>query len=248
MILSNTLHRTLRRVGFDYVRYIPAVHPRARHRKLLESFAIDLVLDVGANRGQTGKSFRDLGFKGRIISFEPLQDAFQILSKTAQRDDAWQAYNFALGSSDMTAAINVSGNSVASSLLDMLPGHVNLTPDSHYIGQQQIEVRTLDSLFDSLSEKAHNIYLKIDTQGFEKEVLAGAAKSLPRIATLQLELSFVPLYRDAPLFQDVCEYLGARDYQLVSLEPVFVDNNTGRILQMDGIFHRYAVGQNQYGN
>ena len=248
MILSNTLHKTLRRMGFDYCRYLPALHAQARRRKQLQTFGIDLVLDVGANRGQTGLELRSLGYTGEIVSFEPLTDVFNVLSQVAQQDGAWRAFNVALGSADMPSTINISANSVASSLLDTLPAKLIVAPDARYIDRQQIEVRTLDSLFDSLALQAHNIYLKIDTQGFELEVLAGAARSLPRIGTLQLEMALTPLYRDGPLFHQVIEYLAARDYELVSLEPVFVDGMTGRVLQMDGVFHRYSAEQNHNGN
>src|SRR5213079_2241365 len=83
MILSNTLHKTLRTLGFDYSRYSPNQHPLALRRKQLQSFAIDLVLDVGANRGQTGTLLRAAGYTGEIISFEPLRGAFDVLAKTA---------------------------------------------------------------------------------------------------------------------------------------------------------------------
>lgn len=241
MFLSNTLHKILRSVGFDYSRYSPSQHPLARHRKQLQFFGIDLVLDVGGNRGQTGTNLRAAGYKGEIISFEPLRNAFNILAKTAQRDGAWHVYNYALGSANTSATLNIAGNSVSSSLLGMLPAHLAVAPDSKYIGQQPVEVHTLDSLYDSMCARAHNIYLKIDTQGFEMQVLAGAADSLPHISTLQLEMSLVPLYGDAPLFQDLYSYLTVRGYQLVSVDPAFTDDRTGRQVQIDGIFHRYST-------
>jgi FkbM family methyltransferase len=247
MIFSNTLHKTRRALGFDYSRYSPEHHPLARHRKQLQSFGIDLVLDVGANRGQTGTNLRAAGYKGEIISFEPSRDTFDILAKTARRDRAWHIHNYALGSANASGTLNISSNSVSSSLLDILPAHLTFAPGAKYIAQQPVEMHTLDSLYDSLCARAHSIYLKIDTQGFEMQVLTGAANSLPHISTIQLEMSLVPLYRNEPLFQDLYSYLTVRGYQLVSVDPAFTDNRTGRQLQIDGVFHRYSSDE-EYQN
>jgi len=66
------------------------------------------------------------------------------------------------------------------SLLNIPPSHLQPAPDSRYIGIEVIEIRTLDSIFGDLCKSARNIYMKIDTQGFENKVLKGAEKSLAR--------------------------------------------------------------------
>ena len=122
----------------------------------------------------------------------------------------------------------------------MLPRHHDAAPESGYIGSTSVEVCTLDSLFDRLlsAPLPREIYLKIDTQGFEREVLQGAKNSLQMIKTVQLEMSLVPLYRDAPLFGEICDLMQKSGYTLVSLEPGFVDIESGQLLQADGIFRR----------
>lgn len=238
MILSHALHQTLRAFGFDYLRFNVGHHALARRQQLLQTYRVDLVLDVGANVGQFGGELRDLGYRGRIISFEPLASAYAALTRVAQADGAWQTLPIALGAAERTTTLHISGNSYSSSLLEMLPTHLELAPASIGVGEQTAQVQTLDALFENLRGEAGQVWLKIDTQGYELQVLKGAARSLAQIPTIQLEMSLVPLYRAAPLYQDCLAYLTARGYRLVSLEPGPAHPVTGELLQVDGIFHK----------
>jgi FkbM family methyltransferase len=237
------LHRSIRKLlwklGYDLTKFRPASHPMARRKQLLESYAIDTVLDIGANTGQFARQLRDyLGYAGRILSFEPLSTAFGALKAGAEGDPGWQVFNFALGDAAEKREINVAGNSYSSSLLGMLPAHLKSAPDSRTIGKETIEIRTLDSLFGELCKTARNLYMKIDTQGYESRVLKGAENSLARIDTVQMEMSLVPLYESELLLNEMCALLLGRGYTLVALENGFSDPASGQLLQVDGIFHR----------
>ncbi len=83
------------------------------------------------------------------------------------------------------------------------------------------------------------MFMKIDVQGFESSVIKGAEKSLQHIDTLQLEMSLIPLYKNEMLFDDMLALLTGKGYQMVSIEPGFADADTGRLLQVDGTFHRF---------
>lgn len=226
-------------MGFDVTRYPPLPDTLALRKRLMARFAIDTVLDVGANTGQYALQLRhELGFRGRIVSFEPSAGAYAALSRAAAGDPLWRAVHCALGDEDAEANMHVAGNSVSSSLLDMLPAHEKAAPASTYVGSERITVRRLDGLFDDLCAPGASVYLKIDTQGFERHVLDGAGSALRRVGTLQLELSFRPLYRgELPFHQMVC-YLRERHYALIALEPGFADPRSGELLQAEGIFRR----------
>src|SRR5690242_17748917 len=116
-----------------------------RRSRLTAHRKIDLLLDVGANTGQFARSMRELGFSGRIISFEPLHDAFLSLQETAKNDPLWDVQNYALGERDGVATINVSQNLLSSSLLPMLPAHEAGAPESKYVRAEEITIRTLDT-------------------------------------------------------------------------------------------------------
>ena len=237
--IVSAMQRFVRRFGYDVVKYQPSSHGLARRIQLLRSFGIETVIDVGAGAGQYGRQLRGLGFKGRIISFEPLRNAFERLRPTAERDGAWQAFNIALGDADGKTVINVAGNSDSSSLLNMLDSHIRYAPESKCVGRQEIEVKRLDSVFDSICGGCKGVYLKIDTQGYEDKVLAGAERSLNAIDTIQVEMSLVPLYEGQALFPQMYQRLCGLGYCVVALEPGFSDRKTGRLLQIDGIFHRF---------
>lgn len=213
----------------------------ARRKQLIDGYNVDLVLDVGGNYGQYAELLRSIGYRGRIISFEPLAGAFAKLEAAASSDPLWETIKLALGDENCTTCINVSGNSKSSSICDMLPAHEKAAPSSKYIGTETTVLKKLDSIFNEVKGDAVSPLLKIDTQGFEKKIISGAEKSLKHIPTLQIEMSTVPLYKDEVLFDEMCAYLKDKGYELVSIEAGFTDPESGRMLQFDGIFHNYEI-------
>lgn len=239
MSLQHTLRKLAWKVGYDVHRFDAETSGLVRRRQLLKTYGIDVVLDVGANEGQYASELRDdIGYRGKIVSFEPLSSAYQKLAKLAAADSRWQTVNCALGEQPGEQQINVSDNSVSSSLLDILPAHTASAPGSEYVARETIRVDTLDALFDDYCSADDNVYLKIDTQGFERQVLTGAEQSLSRVNTIQLEMSLAPLYAGELLFPDMLSLLVGMGYTPVSLEPGFTNLDTGQLLQVDGIFHR----------
>jgi FkbM family methyltransferase len=244
MSVTHRLRKLLWKLGYDVQAYSPRTNPLARRKKLLESYDIDVVLDIGANTGQFARQIRgDLNYLHRIISFEPLSSAYRQLEAHAAADPLWSTHNFALGDAVGKCRINISGNSYSSSLLNMLSAHARAAPESMYSGDEEIEVRTLDSVFDGLCPEKKNIYLKMDTQGFESRVIRGAEKSLAHINTVQMEMSLVPLYEGELLFNDLYQLMIEKGYVLVSIEPGFSDPATGQLLQVDGTFHRFLESE-----
>ena len=241
MNILQTVRPWLWPLGYDVVPFNPGEHPLARRRMLLQAYSIDCVLDVGANSGQYGHELRrHLGFGGRIVSFEPLSAAFAQLQRRAAADPGWDVHNLALGDAEGSQQIHIAGNLESSSLLPMLPLHAEAAPHSAYQGMETIRVQTLDALFERVRGTARSMYLKIDTQGYEGRVLRGAAESLAHIDTVQVEMSLAPLYDGQPSFGALYAQMEALGYTLVAVENNFGDPRTGQLLQIDGIFHRFA--------
>jgi FkbM family methyltransferase len=240
LAIKHEIRKLLWKVGLDLSRFTPGSHPIARRRQLFKTYSIDLVLDVGANAGYYAKQLRnEIGYSGKIASFEPVRAPFQKLAENAKNDPKWDAFDFALGDMNGKMKINIAGNSFSSSILNMLPAHEKAAPESKYIARETIVVRKLDSVFNEKNFKGKNIYLKMDTQGFESKVIKGAERSLPGIDTIQLEMSLTPLYKKEVLFPGMYSLLSGKGYSLVSIEPGFSNFRTGQQLQVDGIFHRY---------
>ncbi|MGQ0587155.1 MAG: FkbM family methyltransferase [Gammaproteobacteria bacterium] len=237
MTLKHWARKRLWKLGYDVVEYRQDLHAHARRRRLLERAGIDAVLDVGANTGQFAAELRaDFGWCGRIVSFEPLAAAYATLAARAAADGQWDARPYALGDSDGSARIGVAGNSWSSSLLEMLPAHLDAAPESAFTGYETVQTRRLDSVIDALCPAPAGLYLKLDVQGFERQVLAGAQATLARVRVLQLEMSLTPLYAGAASFGELHALLESRGLVLFGLEPGFARRDSGQLLQLDGLY------------
>ena len=197
----------------------------------------NIIFDIGANTGQFAQSVRKGGYKGQIVSFEPLSDAWIELKKNANNDSNWLIHErVAIGNSNGEIKINISNNSVSSSVLPMLKQHSSAASDSVYIAEETVPIVTFDSIASQYLINESNIFLKIDTQGFEWEVLEGAKDTLNFVNGVIVELSLVPLYDGQKLWKDIINKLENEGFTLWALQEVFTDPNTGQSLQFDGIF------------
>jgi FkbM family methyltransferase len=237
MTPKTVIKSLLKQTGFELVK-LPG-RTLENRMKLLRTQGINLVLDAGANIGQYAGLLREIGYDQRIVSFEPLSAAYATLKAAADKDPNWEAVNVALGDMDGEIEINIAGgSSTSSSILDMLPAHTDIKPESAYVGKEPVSIYRLDTLFERYYRPGDKVLLKIDTQGYEKNVLEGAYQVLPYIQGVQLEMSLAPLYEGEMLYQEMIAYLAGLGFTLFSVEPGFTDKRTGRLLQMDGIFFR----------
>jgi FkbM family methyltransferase len=234
--MKELIQKILRKTGYQLEKYPHPDPDIIRRFKILNFCNIDALFDIGANDGQYAKDMRKFGYRHKIISFEPLKSVYEDLKNASLHDNNWIVNNYAVGDENIKSVINVAGNVDSSSILNMLPMHLNVAPKSKYVGQEEIEIKKLDSIFNSFCNKEDSVMVKIDTQGYEKKVIDGAAESLDRINIIQLEMSVVPLYENEMLFVDMINYLNNKGFQLFSLENGFSDPSNGRLLQVDGIF------------
>lgn len=233
--IYNTLNGLLHKAGFD-IRRFPTRDQRQLIKYLLDNNVNDCI-DVGANTGQYARHLRAIGFKGNIMSFEPQKNAFEKLQKAAAHDDRWKVYNVALGNADEESTINISRNSVSSSILEISEFLTDTAPETTYISREKIKVSRLDS-FAVREDLKRRLFVKIDTQGFESRILEGAEGCFDHVYALQLELSCIGLYKGEKLFEEMKINIESRGFYLCSLESGFADPKTGRLLQVEGIFLR----------
>lgn len=230
----------LRSLGFDVRRYSIASSQDAQFAAMLSQSGADLVFDVGANCGQFGHELRSrFGYQGRIVSFEPMRAAHQQLLAAARGDKCWDvAPRMAIGAASGSVTLNVSGNSVSSSILPMLDTHSQAAPESRYVGQEIVPASSLDEVATRYVTESSRVFVKIDTQGYEDPVLQGAQRTLAHAVGVQLELSFVPLYEGQLLIKEMWQKLEELGFELWFMAPAFVDPATGRWLQVDATFFR----------
>lgn len=205
---------------------------------LLNANKISTIIDVGANIGQYATQVRSLGFNGRIISIEPQKKEFDILRAKTQRHNNWDAINVALGDYDGDHTINIASNSYSSSMLDINSAGGNLF---NYVDKQNVTVARLDSIYDDLISPTEKVFLKVDVQGFEQEVIKGAYNSLRKIAGVQLEVSHFENYKGEMLFTDTLKEMEKLNFSLHAISPELFNSNDGKQLQSDCIFFKNTL-------
>jgi FkbM family methyltransferase len=235
---TGRVRRLATRAGLDVRRLRPDASHTARRMRLLRDEGVDLVLDVGANAGQYARELRIGGYGGRIWSFEPLGWPYYELSRRAAGDAGWDVTQTALGDHDGWETMYVSADTQSSSVLEMTDRHTAALADSRPVASQRVRVTTLDAIAGEAVAASARPYLKVDVQGYEERVMAGAAAVLDRVRGLEIELSLVELYEGQALIGAMLSRLDELGFACVGLEPEFVDPSTGHVLQMDGLFVR----------
>jgi FkbM family methyltransferase len=196
-------------------------------RVLFKALDVNCVLDVGAHFGEYGQSLRDLGYKNKIISFEPLKSNFDILSNKAKNDANWDVYNFALGRTNSKSVINVSNDTVFTSFLNPTEySSEQFGIKTHIARHETVDIFTLDSVFkkccDGVSEP--KVFLKLDTQGYDLEVVAGAKDSLRNIIGIQSEVSVKKIYEEMPDWLNAIALYRSIGYEVMGMYPVSRDD------------------------
>ena len=222
MISRDTIRQSFNKyTGYDIVRCAGQHTLRTHLSALFRKYEIADVIDVGANEGQFGSMIRDLGFAGKIYSFEPVLEAYAKLSKASARDRDWRVFNFALGSAEGNAEINVSGFTSFSSLLKLTDYAVNRWEDSKVSKTESIRVRTLDTCVnEGLIELSANSFLKMDTQGYDLEVFKGARGTLRNIKCMLSEISLIPVYENMPHYVDSISLFEEHGFRVSGLYPI----------------------------
>lgn len=249
-ILNSVFFRRLRRglavhtkMYLKFKRLSAGVSEELRTVKLLQHYNINKVLDVGANVGQFGESLLDFGYKGKIISFEPVPNAYYSLQKRARKYSQWElAERSAVGNMCGKIEINVSESTDFSSIKDIKSDFVSTESVAAVTQKELVDINTLDSLKGKYYNDSERIFLKIDTQGFEKEVIEGAPELLKKVIGIKLE---IPVRSDLSIYEgvdwDLQHYINffyEQGFKCVSIEPVSADKVTGIVNEVDGIFFK----------
>ena len=219
----------------------PASATSAQTLAAVRHVGANLIFDIGANAGQFARDLRLDGFAGTIVSFEPLTEAHKRLEAAARFDDRWLIHpRVALGDMDGEIQMNIAGNSVSSSVLPMLEAHLSAANKSAYVSVECAQIARLDALAHQYLIPGSKLFVKIDTQGYEWQVLDGAAAVLKVASGVLLEMSLVPLYEGQRLWRDLVDRMEAEGFTLWAIQRGFTDARSGRSLQVDAIFLKEA--------
>ncbi len=219
-------------------RLSPSSSEDYRTVKILNSFGFNKVLDIGANTGQFAESLIDFGFKGEIVSFEPTSIPYNKLIKRVSKYRNWKlAEKCAIGDFDGIIDINISKNSLFSSIKKISAEYSSYNSGSSIVDTEKVNVYKLDSLQNKYFNKNEKIFLKIDTQGFEKEVLNGAIELLKYVKGIKIEIPLQPIYENVLWSAvEIFNFFKEKGFICISLNEVAVNNKTGIVHEIDGIF------------
>lgn len=234
--IKSNLKKFVRMFGFEIRRYDMSAASISLD-SALRSTKATVLFDIGANIGQFARQVRSNGYRGLIVSFEPLNDAWFELNEVSRKDPMWVVHErCAVGYRSSLGVLNVSRNSVSSSLMRMLDAHVKAAPESCYIREEQVSVFSLDEVGSAYLSDDSVVFIKIDAQGYEGEILQGAEGLLRRASGLICELSLLDLYAGQWSLTQIISYLNDFGFDLWALKEGFINPSNGRVMQVDGIF------------
>lgn len=208
-------------------------------QKVFTRYNVDLCVDVGANVGQYYDFLRlHVGYKGKIHSFEPQPECVMKLQERKKKDPLWFIEPIALGSQDTTLSLNIMHNSDFSSFRFPDTNSVpELTELNTVVDQCDVPVRRLDTLniFTDTQDSSTSIFLKVDTQGFDLEVLEGASGFIESVVAIQTEASVLPIYKGTPTIVDTLQAMSKKGFSLAHATPVTRDTGL-RTVEFDLVF------------
>jgi FkbM family methyltransferase len=202
-------------------------------------YRVDVVLDVGANKGQYARSLRRAGYKGRIVSFEPVARDFEELQGHAADDPLWSVHKMALGRENGSLEMNV----VPGTLSSVLPATEFGARRYDRLQEptvERVEVRRLDGILDDLLADMTDPrpYLKLDTQGFDLEAFAGLGERVADFVGMQSEVAFLRIYEGMPRMPESLAVYEAAGFEVAGLYAVSRERRTARALEFDCLMVR----------
>lgn len=208
-----------------------------QNRWLMEK-DIKSVLDIGANIGQFAKKARFIFPEASIYSFEAIPDIYEMLVNNFSSDKKFKSYNIGLGNEKGETTFYVNDFSDSSSFLKMNNTHKENFPITNH-GEKAILVN-IDKLDNIISvEEIEPPYLvKLDVQGFEREVILGGKTIIGNADYVISEVSFVELYEGQILFDTVYEMMKELDFEYIGSFGQLRSYVNNEIMQADAIFRR----------
>jgi FkbM family methyltransferase len=197
---------------------------------------VNCVLDIGANAGRYGKSLRDIGYQGWLVSFEPVPPVYRKLGEAVAGDTRWRTFPWALGDREQECEINCFSDDEFSSFRDVTAfAKTRYTDMTKLVEKVRVPMKRLDQVLDDCIQGIPDprLYLKIDTQGFDLQVLDGAQGVLDRMLGAQTELAFKAVYEGSPGYRDSLRIFSERGFDVVDFLPITRDSDGLTAVEMD---------------
>jgi FkbM family methyltransferase len=226
-----------RRTNLIVRRYPPTNALDQELRRIIATYDISTIIDVGAHVGGFALRRREQGFDGRLISIEPFEASYVALAAMAANDDHWEAIQVALGGSDGTKRMHqYTGDGQFNSLRDLDDHATEYKSDLRSIASVEVGMCRLDAIWPSIGADARSSLLKIDTQGYDLEVIAGAGDLISSFPAVLAEVAIKPLYEGAPLFEELVAAMRERGFEITGTFPLHRYADGVRVIEFDCTF------------
>ena len=236
-MFKNTIIRILKKFDLKIVKISKNQNSFEFLTELMLKYNIDIVLDIGANIGQFASKLRNEGYENKIISFEPLTKEYNKLLEVSSKDKNWEIFEkSALGDTNGNINVNISSYSPSSSILEFSEEHSNAKSNAITIDTETVKIYKLDNIHNKLSIKNKNLMIKIDTQGYESNIIEGGEHTLKSCKILLCEVSFKELYKGQKLWDKTIAQLNKLGFHISFIENSVFNNKTHELLQADIIF------------
>lgn len=206
-------------------------------RPWLQQLGVKSVLDVGANVGHWAKACRLAMPELLINSFEPIPECQNAIRRRMANDSKFNIFPFALGRARGELKLHVHSHTASSSLLVETEAFRDVSNGSTSIQDLSVKVETLDNLAREHHWSGQYL-LKLDVQGYELEVLLGAAELLPEVALIIVETSFLSLYQKQSVFGDIHTHLLKAGFSYFGAAESVLRLSNGLEVQQDSLFIR----------
>ena len=207
-------------------------------RDIVRLLDVTVALDVGANVGEYAHRLRRLSrFGGRIVSFEPEPRSMQHARRRMEGDGMWTGVQLALGREPGHQVLNVHSRSLFSSFLEM-----NEYGVGEYGGsierREDVEVARLDDVAGQYLSPEDRALLKIDTQGYDIEVIEGGRKTIAEnVVALQVEVPIRNIYEGAPTLAGMVDLVDELGFDITWISP-FSRRPDLRLVECDFVARR----------
>ena len=210
-------------------RHNPNLEDLFSHININRSDAI--IFDIGAHKGQTIEWSLKFFNNPNIVAFEPTSKLVETALKVYQANDQVEIHNLALSDTNGTSDFFESSFSATNSLLKPnLDEYAKLNTELHQklaAGHtSKVECIRLDDFLKNRAWKKQIDWLKVDTQGFDYQVLKGGEKCIPEfVKVITTECQFKEFYENQKIFHDTCSLLYGLGFELYSFfETIKLDN------------------------
>jgi FkbM family methyltransferase len=194
----------------------------------------DFIIDIGANDGQWINEVRRGGYKGEALCIEPLKENY--IKLESRNFTSTSFLNCAVGNLNGYIYINKSSNNgLSSSILELDSYHKSAAPNIKFIKKEKVKILKLSKILEASRHK--QMFVKIDTQGYEFEVLKSINKrTFNAIYSFEIETNLVTTYKNITLIEDIIKFLRNKGFKPMRIESSFGMPNFGQQLQADILF------------